>query len=502
MSANYQAQTAKGVVWMLLFKWVERGLGFISTLMLVRLLTPADFGMVSMALSFIFMAEMLAAFSFDVALIQNPNATRDHYNSAWTANVMLGSGIAIGMLALALPISHFYKQPSVLPVICVLALGPLTSALENIGVVAFRKELDFRKEFTYQVTRKVIGFCVTIPLAFTLRSYWALVAGILASKLGGTVMSYWVHPFRPRFSFKELMALLHFSKWLLLNNLVNFLKERSTDFLIGRFFGPAPLGIYNVNKEFASLPANEMGMPMNRALLPGFAKTAGDLGAFRSMYTGSSALIALIAIPAGAGIFAVAHYLVPVALGKQWLSGVPVMEILSLQSSIMVFHGTIVTALVALGKPAGATKISALFVLLLVAGVFALTGKFGPLGAAIAVLAATIITTPLYLMQLKAYGGVPFSNFLRVTLRPWLASGVMIAVVRLALPHYDIAMSNAYAGLMLGVGVAVGGVTYALSLGGIWLALGRPAGPETQLIDQVRSRAPAWMPVIGRKPAA
>ena len=74
--------------------------------------------------------------------------------------------------------------------------------------------------------------------ALLIAGFVSLVAGILASKLGGTVMSYWVHPFRPRFSLKEVPALLRFSKWLLLNNLVNFLKERSTDFLIGRFFGP------------------------------------------------------------------------------------------------------------------------------------------------------------------------------------------------------------------------------------------------------------------------
>lgn len=502
MSGNYQSKTAKGVVWMLLFKWVERGLGFISTLMLVRLLSPADFGMVSMALSFIFMAEMLAAFSFDVALIQNANATKDHYHSAWTANVMLGSAIAVGMLALAIPISRFYNQPRVLPVICALALGPLISSLENIGVVAFRKELDFRKEFAFQVTRKIIGFCVTIPLAFTIQSYWALVAGILASKLGGTCMSYWVHPFRPKFSIKEVPALLRFSKWLLLNNLVNFFKERSTDFLIGRFFGAAPLGVFNVNKEFASMPANEFGMPMNRALFAGFSKTAQDKPAFRSLYTNASGMIALIGVPAGAGIFAVAHYLVPVALGKQWLSGVPVMELLSLHSALMMFHGTIVTAIIAIGQPAGATKISALFTAIMLAGVFLLTGRFGPMGAAMAVFAAAILTTPLYLMQLKKFAGVPLSNFARVSWRPALASVVMIGAVRAVLPHYDIAMSNLVAGMWLAVGVAVGAVAYTLALLGIWAALGWPEGPESKVLEQIRSRAPAWVPILGKKAVA
>jgi lipopolysaccharide exporter len=489
---------ARGAVWMILFKWVERGLGLLSTLILVRLLSPADFGMVSMALSFIFMAELLSAFSFDVALIQNQNATPDHYHSAWTANIMLGTFISAMMLALAVPISHFYKQPAVLPVICALSLGPLLGSLENIGIVIFRKDLDFRKEFIFQVSRKMIAFSVTIPLAFTLKSYWALVAGILASKLGGTLMSYWVQPFRPRISFVEVRSLMRFSRWLLLNNFVNFLKERSSDFVIGRFFGPGPLGVYNVNNEFASLPSNEMGAPINRALFPGFAKMAGDRNAISKAFTGAVGMVALLAIPAGAGIFAVAPYLVPVVLGPKWLDGVPVMEVLSLNSAILVFHGTIVTALVATGNPLAATRTNALFVIVMLTGMLLLTGPLGPLGAAYGVLAACLTTTPVYVFQLGKYVFVKAGELFRAVLRPVLASILMIGAVRFALPAYSLEMHATKAGFMLACGVALGGAVYAAAMLGLWMLMGRPDGSEWQVLSRVKSRVPAWMPVPGR----
>lgn len=489
---------ARGAVWMILFKWVERGLGLLSTLILVRLLSPADFGMVSMALSFIFMAELLSAFSFDVALIQNQSATHDHYNSAWTANIMLGAFISLGMLALAVPISHFYKQPAVLPVICALSLGPLLGSLENIGIVIFRKDLDFRREFTFQVSRKMIAFSVTIPLAFALKSYWALVAGILASKLGGTVLSYWVQSYRPRLSFVEVKSLIRFSRWLLLNNFVNFLKERSSDFVIGRFFGPGPLGVYNVNNEFASLPSNEMGAPINRALLPGFAKMAGDRNAISKAFTNAAGMVALLAIPAGAGIFAVAPYLVPVVLGPKWLEGVPVMEVLSLNSAILVFHGTIVTALVATGNPPAVTRTNAVFVAIMLIGMFLLTGPLGSLGAAYAVLAACVLSTPIYVFQLGKYAFVSAGDLFRVVLRPLVASVLMIAAVRSALPAYVLGMPAAKAGFMLACGVALGGAAYAASMLALWMLMGRPDGSEWQVLSRVKSRVPAWMPVPGR----
>ncbi|HKP97240.1 MAG TPA: lipopolysaccharide biosynthesis protein [Fibrobacteria bacterium] len=488
---------ARGAVWMILFKWVERGLGLVSTLILVRLLSPADFGMVSMALSFIFMAELLSAFSFDIALIQNQAVTDEHYHSAWTANIMLGGFISVLMLGLALPISHFYKQPAVFPVICALSLGPLLGSLENIGIVAFRRNLDFRREFIFQVSRKIIATSVTIPLALALHSYWALVAGILASKAGGTAMSYWVQAFRPRLSFKEVGSLMSFSRWLLLNNFVNFLKERSTDFVIGRFFGPGPLGMYNVNNEFASMASNEMGQPINRALLPGFAKLAGDEKAISRTFANAAGMVAVLAVPAAAGIFAVAPYLVPVVLGAKWLPGVPVMEVLSLNSALVVFQGTIVTALVATGNPFAATSTNVLFVALLLAGMFLLTGRFGPLGAAFAVFAACAATTPVFLWQLKRHARVPVSNFFRVTVRPALASAAMIAAVRWALPAYVPGMGSARAGLLLACGVGMGVLVYACAMLALWTSMGRPDGAEKQVFSRLKSRVPAWMPIPG-----
>jgi lipopolysaccharide exporter len=498
MSASVQGKMARGAVWMILFKWVERGLGLLSTLFLVRLLSPADFGMVSMAMSFIFMAELLTAFSFDVALIQNQAATPEHFNSAWTANIMLGGIITVMMLALSTPVARFYHEPAVTPVICALALGPFLGSLENIGIVVFRKEMDFRKEFLFQVSRKVLAFAVTIPLAFYLHSYWALVAGILASKAGGSALSFWVHPFRPKLGLSEIPSLLRFSRWMLLGNFVNFLKERSSDFILGRFFGPGPLGIYNVNNEFASLPSNEMGQPINRALLPGFAKMAGDVKAISRTVLNAIGMVALLAVPAGAGIFAVAPFLVPVVLGEKWISGVPVMEVLSINSAILVFHGTIVTVLVATGNPFAATRISAIYVVLMLAGMLSLTGKFGPLGAAYAVFIACTVTTPMYLWQLRRTSFVAPLDVLRPILRPALAAAAMIAAVRSLLPAYELGMPHGRAGLILGLAVAGGAVVYSLVLMLSWFLMGRPDGAESLVFSRLATRVPSWVPMPGR----
>ena len=269
MSPNVQRSMGHGAAWMVLFKLTERSLGAISTLILVRILAPSDFGIVAMAVSFSAMAEMLGAFGFDVALIQNRAADESHYHTAWTLNVLLGLGISLFIAIAAKPVAMFYHQPGLIWVVLATAIGPLVGGFENIGVVAFRKDLQFRREAAYQISRKIVGFAVVVPLALWTHSYWALVAGSLTSRLTGTVMSYWVHPFRPKFFLAASQAIFRFSKWLLLNNLLNFLRVRASDFVIGRFLGPATLGLYNVSAEFASLPTTDLGAPINRALLPG-----------------------------------------------------------------------------------------------------------------------------------------------------------------------------------------------------------------------------------------
>lgn len=470
---------------MVLLKLVDRSLGLVSTLILVRLLSPADFGVVAMALSFIFMAELLTAFGFDTALIQNPKATEAQYNAAWTGNLLLGAAVTVLMLALAAPIADFYSRPEVYWVVCALAIGPLVTGCENIGVVAFRKELEFRREFAFQISRKIAGFLVVVPLAFWLRSYWALVAGMLASKLAGSVISYLAHPFRPRLSLAQIRSLFHFSRWLLINNMVSFIIQRSTDFFIGRLHGAASLGVYNVSYEFANLPTSELGAPINRALMPGFAKLsrAEDV---RQIYGNAVAILAFFALPAAGGIFAIAPYLVPVVLGSKWLECVSLIEVLAFNGALLLFLSSVCSVLIGRGHPARVVMTSAMYAVLLLVLLAVFSPRVGVIGVAYAVLSASVLSTPIYLYQLHKALAIGPAIFLRAIVRPAFATVLMAAMVRWALPEYQGAMSSLLATGMLLSGVLLGILTYVVGVAALWLVSGRPAGPERMVVDRVR----------------
>lgn len=498
MAASTERRMASGAAWMVLFKLVERSLGLVSTLILARLLSPQDFGLVAMALSFIFMAELLTSFGFDVALIQNQAADDRHYHTAWTCNVLVGVAIFLLMLAAAAPIAAFYTEPAVFWVVCLLALGPLIGGCENIGVVAFRKELQFRSEFAFQISRKLVGFAVTVPLAFWLRSYWALVAGILASKAAGTVLSYLAHPFRPRFSMSGAKSLFSFSKWLLLTNVLAFLKTRATDFIIGRSQGAATLGLYNVAYEFANLPTSELGAPINRALLPGFSQIARDPGQLHSAYVNAIGLLALFALPAAVGIFAVAGYLVPVALGPKWAAAVPLIQILAIFGAIELFHSSMCAVLIATGHPHAVVRGNLAFVLILTPLLIALVGHLGATGAALAVVGASILSTPVYLIAIRIHAGISPTTVLRALARPFVASAAMLAVLRTVMPVYAPSMTVSEASLLLLGAVVLGAILYALAATLLWFVAGRPQSVERLVFERVRAVA-AWTATRNRK---
>ncbi len=484
--SNVQAQMANGAVWMVAFKLLERSLGLLSTLILVRLLAPADFGVVAMAGSFIAMAALLSAFGFDVALIQNQRAPDHLYHTAWTCNVALGVVITLLMLACAGPIATYYSQPNVHLVVCALALGPTIAGLENIGVVAFRKEMHFRREFAFQITKKLVGFAVVVPLAYYLHSYWALVAGILISRLAGTALSYAVHPFRPHLSLSGASHLFTFSKWLLINNITGFLKERSSDFVIGRLSGVELLGKYNVSFEVANLPTTELSAPINRALLPGFARLANQPGA-KAAYTNAVGLLAVLALPAAAGIFAIAPLLVPVMLGDRWLDCAPLIEILAFNGALLLFHSSICTQLVASGHPRDTMLPSAIYVIILIALLVSLTPIYGVEGAAYAALSTSILTTPLYLRQVKHRIGVPLSTFVRAMIGPTAASIAMVMLIRTISPIDPASMPISDAAVRLLFEVGAGAAIYVSLIALSWWARGRPDGPEKHLQVFVQS---------------
>jgi PST family polysaccharide transporter len=482
--SDIERKMARGAAWMVLLRFVERGIGVVSTLVLARLLVPADFGVVAMAMSVYGALEIMTAFSFDLALIQNRHSTRAHYDTAWTFNVLFGLGLMAGLAALAWPTAHFYANPQVAPVMMVLGVAALVRGFENIGVIEFQRDLNLAQEFKIGITRKVIGFMVTVGAAMAWESYWALVAGILAQRFTSLVMTFGLHPYRPRFSLAARQELLSFTKWLALNNVLIFVVHRANDFIVGRFAGPGALGAYNVSYEVANLPTTELVFPIGRALFPGFSTMAHDKSQLKALYMQVLALIAWFTLPLSVGMILLAEPLVLVLLGEKWRQAIPLLQVLSAYGAIRSVTSNSGSVYLALGSPGTITKLTLLFLALLLPSSVWGTLQFGVLGAAGAVVFAAGLQSLVVTKSIADLLAIRWGEYLALVWRPVLGCGA----IAWSIWSLDHALAAAGFGVLtrLVAGSLAGAVAYIATVGFLWAVNGRPQGTEAFLLSQLQ----------------
>ncbi|MGD9597419.1 MAG: lipopolysaccharide biosynthesis protein [Steroidobacteraceae bacterium] len=473
---------AVGAVWMVGFKLLDRSLGLVSTLILARVLVPQDFGVVAMAMSFVALLELATAFGFDVALIQKQTRERGHWDTAWTFNIILGLSVAVAMVAGAAYVADFYRQAELEHVIRALAIGSVVQGFENIGVVAFRTEMRFDREFRFLISKKLVAFAVTIPAALILDSYWALVIGQVTGRATGAAMSYWLHPYRPRLTLAAAGDLLHLSKWLLASNVSDYIRERSPDWIIGRIAGARALGVYNIGAELAALPSTELLAPVNRVVLPAYARLTADRSGLAREYLSVLGVVVLLGIPAVVGIAAVAPLLVMVVLGPRWMDMVPVLTILSFAGVLRIVSGNAFPAYLALRRADIAMKLNFMYGSTAVLMMLILVPRHGIVGAAAATLIANLIGAPVSIgIAISLVGARPI-EVLQPIWRPFAAATGMYLGVAAITNTRGIAGSGLANFMSLAIAIAAGIAIYAFLLLMLWTMTGRREGTEAQLL--------------------
>lgn len=472
-------QMAKGAIWMVFFKFVEKGIGLFSTVILARLLLPEDFGLVAMAMVVVAFIELLRAFNFDVALIQNQDASEDHYNTAWTFNVIAGCFIAVIMVAGANAVASFYNDERLVNIMYVLSIGVFISGFENIGVVAFRKDLSFHKEFVFLLGKKVIGVTMGLTLAFTIGNYWALIGGMVAARFGIVLLSFLVHPYRPKICLKSKAELFSFSAWLLLNNFLFFLNKKLPELIVGKLIGPKLLGLYSVSYEISNMPTTELVAPINRAVFPGYSRLNNDLAALNKSYLDTISYIAFLAIPAACGFAAVAPVLVPVVLGEKWNESIYVMQLLALAGAFITLQTNSGSVFMAIGKPRITTILMTVRLIILIPSFVFMVKAYGLIGAGMAVLIASTIMLPVGLITVCSIMHIKGWLLIARIYRP-VISGIVMGLILLFIQKSNYFEFILNAGLVyLLMLVFLGASIYIVSSYFLWFMAGKPDGPES-----------------------
>jgi len=327
---------------------------------------------------------------------------------------------------------------------------------------------------------------VTLTLAFTFRTYWALIAGIVVTRVGGVFLSYVMEPFRPTLSLRKLHDLLDFSQWLFVNNIILIGVVRFPHFVIGRVLGAQSLGLYTVGNELGSLAISELAAPVNRAVFPAYSRLSNKLEEFKQSFLQTGSAVLVIALPASFGIALMAEPAVLLLLGDAWSNAIPIVQVSAWAAACIAAATNNGIAYLALGVPRAAAIMAAVRLLVLVPLCLWAVQVYGLVGVAwsdlFASAACLLVSFPLIFRKLK----ISIQEYMRNAWRPIVAVLIMTLVVW----STDQQFAGADGPLMLTTrllaGMTLGAVSYTLALTAAWWLVGKPAGPESYVLARLR----------------
>jgi len=474
---------AKGAVWTVLMRITLRSIGIVSTIVLARLLVPADFGLVVLASMLIGFVELASEFEFATYLIRGQDIDRSYYDTAWTLSALRGLLIAALLVICSSAAADFFAEPRLQNVLYVLSLASLISGLANIGIVDFQKSLNFDRDFRLTVQTKLVSFVITVLLAIVLRNYWALVIGMLSGRCAALLFGYTMHPFRPRISLVRTGAILRFSKWVIANNLLYYAQRQGYAFVIGKMLNSASVGLYSVGREISAIATSELVVPIGRAMLPGLSALEKEPAAMRRTFLDGLGVIVMLALPLGVGIALTADPLVRVAMGPNWVGAVPVVQILAVVGVVRVFTATSDPHLLALNLPHLTTVLAAFGAVVGIVSMLWAASIWGLVGAAWATSATAILQMLLNYAIIWRVSGISPAAVGAVIWRTVAACLIMSGAVLLLLDHWP--RTGAIFSLLLQLCCAcvLGALAYGAALLTLWRICGMPAGAEKHALQ-------------------
>lgn len=399
-SGGLAERTVTSGIWTTLINVSDRALQIVMLVVLARLLDPAEFGLLGIALLSVAVMRQFTKLGLDTALIQDEAEDVDAYlNTVWVIKVSRGLLIVAAMYVAAPFVAGFFGEPRATGVLRVIALSPLFKDLRNPYMVYFRKDLEFHKQFVYQVTGTVVQVAVAIALALLWGNVWALVAGTLGGHLVRTVVSYGLleNVPRPAFDADRARELVNYGKWMTGLSVFGFLFSQGDDAFVGWLLGATALGFYQMAYRLSRAPTTEVTHVISMTMLSTYSKLQHDHDALRDTYFTVLKLVVTVTAPMSLGIVVVAPEFVRAFLGAQWLETVVLMQVLAVWGYLLSIGATSGPLLKAIGRPDYLTKASAAKTLALALLIYPAGEAYGVFGVSVAVVASAALTSEPYI---------------------------------------------------------------------------------------------------------
>ncbi len=331
---------------MLSASWIAKGLGLISTIILARLLSPEDFGLVAIAMLVVYFFDLFSQTGTKQYLLSKDSITTEDLDTAWTLDVITKSIIGFVIFFSADLMASFFNTDLRLTLL-VCSIVPVIIGLKSPAINLVKREFNYQGIFKLQLAAKFISFITTITIALATHSHWAMIFGTIVYFLTLSIGSYWVTSYKPSFSLNNVENQWNYSKWILYRGFIGYAGAKSDAFLLARFFSIGEVGIFSIAKEFAMLVYEQIAMPISEIIMTSIQKVKDDQEQVKTILTKYVIILVAVLLPIICLFSILSKSIILLFLGEKWLDAAPifsVLTILGVTSSItVVFTSTMNT---------------------------------------------------------------------------------------------------------------------------------------------------------------
>ncbi len=348
---SLREKVISGMYWTAGARFAGQGVTWVITIVVIRLLTPEDYGLLAMATVFTSVCALLAEAGLGAALVQAKEITDNDKRYVFGAAIVVHSLLFLSLVFTAPLIAQFFAEERLISVVRVQSLQLLVAVFAIVPMASHTRELNFKYQSLIGVVSAICGSLTTLLLALLGYGVWALVVGNLGTMAFITIGMNWASPFVawPRFSFRHSKRLLAFGGQLTAARVLSLLYAKADVLVAGRLLGKEALGLYSIAMHIAMLPIGKLSSILNQIAFPAFARAQNDPSAVKRYLLKALRIQCLLAFPSLWGLSSVAPEIVDLLLGAQWQRAVWPLQVLALVMPLNAISYTLNAAFQGLG---------------------------------------------------------------------------------------------------------------------------------------------------------
>lgn len=348
--------TPKKVISNLIWRYAERcgaqGIQFVVQIVLARLLTPADYGLVGLITVFIAIAQVFAQSGLGQALVQRKDADDADFSTVFYYSIGFSIILYVILFFSAPFIAGFYNEPQLTAVVRVLGFVVVIGAVNSVQQAYVQKTMQFKRFFWATLGGTLVSAVVGIAMAYKGLGVWALVAQQLTNQCIDTIVLWLTVKWRPirAFSLTRMKQLFSYGWKLLCSTLLDTAYNNVYSLVIGKFYSSSDLGYYNRGKQFPMLIIQNINSAIDSVLFPVLSEAQNEKERLKAMMRRSIVTSTFLIFPAMAGLAAVAKPLTVILLTEKWLPAVPFIQFCCFTYAFWPIHTANLQAIKAIGR--------------------------------------------------------------------------------------------------------------------------------------------------------